>query len=445
MVANAEANELGGNIEASRMSVQDSASKKMLGRQSTLLAQFLCQTPEDSPSSVSSIMSMIYKHRLSVPLKHRASSSGPAKPDDDPKTMARHFMLCWATQTVAESAESEIKRLVGCPELRLPTAQMDWATLLNFSFKPIQECVESTSPTLYNLLVRLAMRSNADMPDPESPRADPNLLLISVTYNTVLRALKRLSDSSTELTRQIALDKDFILVIDNINRQKRIWKPDYGQQDMLMSGTVATLVEAIRCAPGTFDSAPVLAARTSGQRQGLTAKVLWDRIDQAHLTNVLAPHCLNFLASNCSELSHLREYANNELRMTYAIHRLPDGHITQAHPLSSSNHNEGSIGGAQDALGDLFLRQLGLTKEQVCEKLRLVGGDMGTIAILETLITLSSQCTHGYNDFKWLIPLVQLWHMGWADMSRIIATFWGEGVSQDASTFWHVCSLLGQT
>ncbi|KAG8700932.1 hypothetical protein FRC11_012556, partial [Ceratobasidium sp. 423] len=121
VAADAEANELGGNIEASRMSVQDSASKKMLGRQSTLLTQFLRQTPEDSPSSVSSIMSMIYKHR--------ASSSGTAKPDDDPKTMARHFMLRWAPPTVAESAELEIKRLVGCPELRLPTAQMDWTTL----------------------------------------------------------------------------------------------------------------------------------------------------------------------------------------------------------------------------------------------------------------------------------------------------------------------------
>ncbi|KAG8749646.1 hypothetical protein FRC11_011115, partial [Ceratobasidium sp. 423] len=89
-------------------------------------------------------MSMIYKHH--------ASSSGPAKPDDDPKTMARHFMLRWASQTVAESAEFEIKRLVGYPELRLPTAWMDWTTLLNFSFKPIQECVESSAHSRHRFL-----------------------------------------------------------------------------------------------------------------------------------------------------------------------------------------------------------------------------------------------------------------------------------------------------
>ncbi|EUC59337.1 hypothetical protein RSOL_308820 [Rhizoctonia solani AG-3 Rhs1AP] len=480
--------ELEQSIEAARTTGKTPTKAQMLGRQSTFLAQFLRHTPNDSPDSVSSIVAMIYNHHLSVPKKHRASASGPAKPDDDPKTMARHLILQWACRTVAEAAESEIKHLAGCPQLRLPTAQMNWATLLNFSFAPIQEYVKSNAPTLYAFLIRTATRPDASELDHGNSRVDPHLvslviilmmisthnrqanafqkfvgvwlfscsapaqiyrvlnrLSISVAYDTVLRVLVKLSESSTNLTRSIALEKDFILVIDNINRRKRIWKPDFGQQDMLMSGTAATLVEAIRCAPNAFDSSPVLAARISGHRRELTAGVLWNRINQDHLSSVMSLHCLNFLVSNCSALSHLREYANQELRTTFAIHRMPDGHITQAHPLSSSNHNEGSVGGCRDAVDNVFLGQLGLTKEQVQAKKRIIGGDMGTVNILETLITLSSQCPHGYSDYKWALPLVQLWHMGWANMARIISTYWGKGVSRDASTFWHVCSLLGQT
>ncbi|CEL58710.1 hypothetical protein RSOLAG1IB_12180 [Rhizoctonia solani AG-1 IB] len=360
---NKENNVLTGQAEGSGGSTSSPTKEQMQGRQSTMLSQFLRFTPDESTNSVGSILSMIYGHHLSAPVKHRSSASGPAKPDADSRTMARHFMLTWARCVVAETIDSEIKHLATCPQLRLPTAQINWATMINFSFEPIQQCVKSTAPILHNLLVHIATRSNSQSTASEGLQADPKIvatvstlmitsmhnqqanafqkfmgvwlfscsapaqiyrvlgrLSLTVAYNTVLRTLVQLSDSSVNLTRTIALEKDFILVIDNINQRRRHWKPDFGQQDMLMSGTAATLVEAVHCPPNSFDPTPVIMARAAGNRQELTAAALWRRIDQAHLSSVMSLHCLNFLVSACPVLLPLREYTNNKLRTTFAIH-----------------------------------------------------------------------------------------------------------------------------
>ncbi|QRV85550.1 transmembrane protein [Ceratobasidium sp. AG-Ba] len=204
-----------------------------------------------------------------------------------------------------------------------------------------------------------------------------------------------------------------------------------------MSGTASTLVELIGFDEIAFDPAPVLDARARRLRVALTPQVLWDRINQKHLSSVMALHCLNFLVKNCVALSGLYEYVNTQFRTTFAIHRMPDGHQTKAHPLSSSNINEGSAEGCRAVLEDILLRQLNLSRKAIEASLTLVGGNLGSIEKVRALISLSSSCPHGYSAFKWVIPLVQLWHMGWADLSRILATFWGKSMSKDPSTLWH--------
>lgn len=267
---------------------------------------------------------------------------------------------------------------------------------------------------------------------------------ISVGYTTMIRMLTQLAASSVDLTRALAKLFQFIIIMDNINHQRKFWTPRLGQQDMMMSGTASTLVELMEFDPVAFDPAPVLDARSQRLRQNLTPEVLWDRIDQAHLSSVMALHCMNFLVSNCPVLSHLSQFVTEQLRTTYAIHRMPDGHITKAHPLSTSNIDEGSAQGCRNALDNILLHQLGLSAEEIRSKLVLVGGDLGTIEKIRALATLSSSCTHGYPSFSWVLPLVQLWHMGWADLARILSTHWGQTASRDPSTLWHNSSLLGR-
>ncbi|QRW07393.1 transmembrane protein [Ceratobasidium sp. AG-Ba] len=182
-----------------------------------------------------------------------------------------------------------------------------------------------------------------------------------------------------------------------------------------MSGTASTLVELLGYEEGALDPAPVLDAQARQLRRALTPQILWGRINWGHLSSIMALHCLNFLVRNCTTISNVSEYVTSQLRQAFAIHRMPDGHQTKAHPLSSSNINENSAAGCRDALEDILIRQLGLSREAVAAAMLIIGGDLGSIEKVRALIALSSSCPHGYSDFRWIIPLVQLWHMGWAD------------------------------
>lgn len=267
---------------------------------------------------------------------------------------------------------------------------------------------------------------------------------LSVSYNTVLHALRQLSQHSIQSTKCVAAKFQFLIIFDNINRQRKFWAPSLGQQDRLMSGTAATLVELMECAQGAFDPKPVLEAQKKQLRLALTPEILYDRIDQTHLSSVMAIHCLNYLVSHCPSLLDLSEFVTHELRVTYAIHRMPDNARTKTHPLSSSSINEGSAAGCRDVLNDILLRQLKLPEKLVDSILIIIGGDLGTIEKIRALKTLESSCPHGYPKFSWVIPLVQLWHMGWADLARIINNYWGKPASSDPSSLWYNCGLLGR-
>ena len=68
----------------------------------------------------------------------------------------------------------------------------------------------------------------------------------------------------------------------------------------------------------------------------------------------------------------------------------------------------------------IFLHQLALSENEMARHIYLVGGDLATIERLSKVKALSEDCPPGCDD--WVLPLVQLWHMSWADLARIVDT-----------------------
>ncbi|KAF8598632.1 hypothetical protein BDV93DRAFT_609737 [Ceratobasidium sp. AG-I] len=440
--------------------------KRRTQRHTNFVSKFLSTTPQNSSYGIQSILSAIYDHADSVPARYRATESRPAPPSDDHRPLARHQLLLWAF------------------------GAQDWESIVEFSLTTLRNYVKTTAPFLYALLVRAATSAHlgsSGFPLDGSRDRDPRIIAIvsilmivvcrnvranffqkvmgvwlfscsapvhiyricsrlglSVGYTTVLQTLKNLANSSILSTRMLAKELQFLVIFDNINRKRKFWTPQLGQQDILMSGTASTLVELSLYDSGAFDLQPVLSARQNQARKSLTTDVLWKQVDQQHLNSVMALHCLNFLVSNCPALSGLSDYITEQLRTTYAIHRMPNGAKTKAHPLSSSSISEDSAEGCRDTIDEILLHQLGLPPELVKSALIIVGGDLGTIEKVRALKTLASSCGHGYNKYEWVLPLVQLWHMGWADLARLISTYWGKPASLDPSSLWHACSLLGR-
>ncbi|KAG8723858.1 hypothetical protein FRC09_001437 [Ceratobasidium sp. 395] len=405
-------------------------------------------------------------------------------------------MKLWALSVVKEHIVKEMNTLVHYTSgLHLPIDKQNWENIMEFSLQALRNCIVQIAPFLYSLIISASTSPNiAPAESGESvdenrlPKSrEPEMIAVvailmmvvsrnmranifqkiigiwlfacsapvsiyrvlcriglSVGYTSVLRSMAILSEHSKSYTQELAAKKLFLIIIDNINRQRKFWRPALGQQDLMLSGTAATLVELQGCTQSDFDPRPVIDAQNRKLRSNLTPEELYDQVDHVHLSSVMALHCLNFLISSCPTLSSLSDYVPNELRTTYAIHRMPDNAKTQTHPLSTSSINEGSAAGCRNVLNDILLRQLKLPEDVVNSILVIVGGDLGTIEKLRALKRLGASCPHGYSSFSWVLPLVQLWHMGWADLARIINTHWGISASADPSSLWFNCSLLGR-
>ncbi|KAK6981682.1 hypothetical protein R3P38DRAFT_3333713 [Favolaschia claudopus] len=248
----------------------------------------------------------------------------------------------------------------------------------------------------------------------------------SAAIFSVLSRIGLSSSYSTSTIRAKACLRAFLLIYDNINRMHRKWEPDLGQHDAMDSGTAGTLVELVNCdVKKAFDPEPLKEARNARLRSQLTTQVLMDRINDEELASVMALHNVTFLIAAAPFLTPHQAWINLRLRTTYARHRMPDGHVTQIHPLATSSHDEGAAHRNRDVLDDLILRQLGLPKNEVDKLLIIVGGDQSTVEKIRTLQEFLDDCPHGYARYGWVLPLIQLWHMGWADLERILSTHWG--------------------
>ncbi|CUA74737.1 Transmembrane protein 245 [Mus musculus] [Rhizoctonia solani] len=460
---------------------------------------FLSTQPKDPKHSVRSIISAIHGHSDSVPTLRRATTEHAALPNKDPKPMARHQLTLWAIDTVVEVICSEANILAEkTSELRLPASQQNWQAVVDFSLVALQDCIQRRAPVLYRLVSSVATSSAhiqhhaegalASLEEAARTRSPSSVIVpailmlvgsrniranyfqkvigawlfscqapaqvyqnlnrmgISVSYKTVTDMLKQLAESAAATTQEIAAAFCFLIVIDNINRLRKFWNPRLGQQDIMMSGAASTLIEMRGVPPGAFNPQPYLDSRKQNLRSQLTPNMLWSRINQPHLGSVLALHCVNILASHCSSLSEsgILSYVTNELRTTYALHRMEENTITQAHTLSSTALEQGSAEGNGNNLREILLNELKLPPELVAAILIIITGDLGTVEKLRALIALESSCKHGFSSFSWVLPLVQLWHMGWADLARLISTHWGQPATKDPSNLWHKCALLGR-
>ncbi|KAJ7494342.1 hypothetical protein B0H11DRAFT_1717440 [Mycena galericulata] len=270
---------------------------------------------------------------------------------------------------------------------------------------------------------------------------------LSSSYTTVLKTLRALSASARLVIREKARQRAFLLIYDNINRMHRAWDPDLGQRDAMDSGTTSMLVELMNCDVGkAFDPQALKHARSAGLRKQLTIDVLLGRIDMPQLHALMGLHSLIFLIAEVPVLAQHQSFINLRFRTTHARHRMPDGYVTSMHPLATSGHNEGTTAGNRDVLDDLVIRQLGLEKSEVDKLLIIVGGDQSTVEKIRTLQRFLSDCPHGYSRYGWVLPLIQLWHMGWADLERILSTHWGRTSSNsetgDMSSFYFTNTIL---
>lgn len=271
---------------------------------------------------------------------------------------------------------------------------------------------------------------------------------LSSSYTSTLQLLRKLSQSAQKMIRQKAKDRAFLLIYDNINRMQRVWDADLGQKDQINNGTAATFIEVEDCdVKLAFDMKALEDAQAKGQREKLDVDVLLRRIDSEKLNSTLALHCLRFLVEEVPSLEVHQDFIDLRFRTTLAIHRMRAGRHTVVHPLATSDFDEGTTEGQRKVFDDLNVAQLQLEKEEVTKLLQILGGDQSSVEKARTLKRFLASCPHGYARYGWVLPLIQLWHMGWADLERVLSTHWGKAAASpehigDISSFYFTNTIL---
>ncbi|GJE92463.1 hypothetical protein PsYK624_086170 [Phanerochaete sordida] len=268
---------------------------------------------------------------------------------------------------------------------------------------------------------------------------------LSAAYTTTLHVLQDLTDSAKKTVQHYAAARAVMVVYDNINRMRRVWDPDLGQKGTMDSGTAATLIILDACEDPikAFDLEALRRAKEERHREKLDLERLRTRVDWQRVLDISAAHTAIFLVQEVAQIAHLQDELNTRLRTTLAIRRMKKGRRTTVLPLGTSSHEENSAQGNRDVLNDIVLGQLGLTKEKASELLMLIGGDQATVEKVRTLKRLLAHCPHGYDAYEWVLPIIQLWHMGWSDLERILSTHWGTDIT-DISTLAFMNEHLGR-
>ncbi|THH04412.1 hypothetical protein EW146_g10186 [Bondarzewia mesenterica] len=456
---------------------------------STMVSHFLGGRLNVKPEE---IVELMYSSKYSAPLIPRNSKNRSASEVEhrDETIMARWRLRQWAIEKVEKVIEKEAEA-VSSKEggLHLSNKDASWTSMHNFSLANILAVIEQKGPTFLRLLIAAAKPASErpkpceigdngagpsyaihfSKPAPSGKgknRRDPlmifaiwlfahtaphgvyavlNRLGLSVSYTTVLKLLRSLSHSAKGVIRTKARTRAFLVIYDNINRMARAWDPDLGQKDHIYNGTAATFIELEDCNPErAFDTEPLRNAREQEQRKGLDWKLLYQRVKWDQVNEIFALHSLAMLVEATPSLVDHQAFIQLQFRTRTAVRQMRNGRKTTLHPLETTNFNEGNTAENAKVLDDLLLNQLGMPKEEVDRLLVIVGGDQSTVEKLRTLKKFLASCPHGYARYGWVLPLIQLWHMGWADLERVLNTHWGNAQVDDPSSFGSANILLGR-
>lgn len=264
-------------------------------------------------------------------------------------------------------------------------------------------------------------------------------------YNTVSHALETLSGSGQEWLRAVAdSDEEWLMfIIDNVQHYARQREIRDGREDTMIKGVTGTGVRVHGGSPAVWDFDAWKRRRESGLRYSVTVPRLLEKIDFEHLALVSTLHWVDVLISGTSSLAlHKRELEERFERHAKPLRMPLERSIIQ--PLQSNASDPAQTTGMHAALLDFFSKQLNQTSDRWKRRVTLVGGDGGTFEMLLRLQKYLQTLPTEYDRMEWLVPVLQLWHMKWTALGRIVNNWWGSATSPDASCLGNSAKVAGK-
>ncbi|KAG9074629.1 hypothetical protein FS749_013783 [Ceratobasidium sp. UAMH 11750] len=279
---------------------------------------------------------------------------------------------------------------------------------------------------------------------------------IASAHSTVHQILNSLADSALERLASMAMDakksaedprhpqKYFLLLFDNINKYHKAWKQSVAKKTELKSGTAATAVGVEDAPPNAFDPDPYFANLDKQDRRKLTLEKLYQDIDGSHLRKAAIGMIMRLLVVHIPSLKRLSGdieawFAENCTRQKLRLRK------SNIQPMGTSGIDESTASGGSDVLHDL-IQQMKLKADDLKKFLVMVCGDWLSIDRLRKAIRYKAKDSSIYEQRRWALPIVQLWHMKWAFLKVICKTHWSDETGPDVCVnLRHGLEAIGRT
>jgi hypothetical protein len=257
--------------------------------------------------------------------------------------------------------------------------------------------------------------------------------------------LKRLSRQQREHIRDHAQSGNefYRLVVDNVQAWYNARDMRIGATSRMRTGTAGTAILMEDYPEGAFKLDELMRRVKLIQRKHFTAEILLDDIDQDHLNLIASLHWIKILVRYVPELSKHQEYVSTLFRTRAKKHVAPNRKKTII-PLGTNSENEATVKGMEGAVKDFVCKQMGMMEKELDNTVFPVSGDGMTFDRLNKLKRNSVFHPGRFLTYQWLVPMLELWHTKWTDLSRVSETHWGPTSTKDPSTLWHSASAINR-
>lgn len=232
---------------------------------------------------------------------------------------------------------------------------------------------------------------------------------LSVSYDTIQRALRRLSQDAIRRIKSAVLTQDWFLIYDNINLFLRKSNQWIGNHDSVENGTNATIILGGGIGPSIVKD-PYLMFQPED--------LLSTEENRTHFRKAYIFHLIEVLKKYCDDSSR---YTNS----APAINELPVSK-TSTLPLPTLRIDESTVEGNMEILKTIMENTLQLPEDwfQSGKKV-IIAGDQMTISRLRTLKIQRQSHPKSYHRLEWVFPLMQLFHLQMLHVKTIVRNYYG--------------------
>lgn len=257
----------------------------------------------------------------------------------------------------------------------------------------------------------------------------------SVAYSTVYEALRSMANhkmKDLQVAARAGSGRHFIVVSDNIQVYLRQRDHRIGRENKMSKGLAGTAVEMEDISPEAFDLAELARRQALQERKTISVDMILEDIDWEHLDHAGMIQFLQALIRFVPGLTCYEKELKGRRIQLLRKNQLPPDRRTNIIPLASNSSDEILIQEFKQGILDFLSVQMDVNAENLGNQLRIFSGDGKTFDQLLRLRKYLAAEEGEFESFRWLVPLLELWHTKWTDLSRVIRAHWGKDTNPSA-------------